>query len=78
MFYSPNLYNFILFYLVFLSLVVFLSTNSILHLLSFFIMNCSKCTNRKWNYGYVSVLPFICVSCSLTIEEVGCPAFPLK
>ena len=33
---------------------------------------------RKWNYRHVSVLPFIFVSCSLTIEEVGCHSFPLK
>ena len=33
------------------------------YLLSFFITNCGIRKNRKWNYGHVSVHPFICVSC---------------
>ena len=41
-------------------------------------MYCGIRTNRKWNYGHVPVLPFIFVSCSLTIEEVGRHSFPLK
>ena len=41
-------------------------------------MYCGIHTNRKWNYVHVSVLPFIFVSCSLTIEEVGRHSFPLK
>ena len=41
-------------------------------------MYCGIRTNRKWNYVHVSVLPFIFVSCSLTIEEVGRHSFPLK
>ena len=38
---------------------------------SIFIMNCGILTNRKWNYGHVSVLPLIFVICSLTLVEVG-------
>ena len=34
-------------------------------------MNCGILTNRKWNYGHVSVLPIIFVICSLTLVEVG-------
>ena len=43
-------------------IVPFLWNNSIIHLSSFFIMNIR--TNRKWNYGHVSVLPFFFASCS--------------
>ena len=64
----------ILFYLLF----VFLLNDSIIHLSSLFIRNCGIPTNRKQNYKHVSVLPFIFVSCSLTIEEVGRHSFPLK
>ena len=45
---------------------------------SFLVMNCGIHTNRKWNYGHLSLLPFICVSCSLTVEEVGRHSVPLK
>ena len=70
LFFFINLFNFILF-------------SSHPHcksflLSSFFIMNCRISTNRKWNYKHVSVLPFIFVSCSLTIEDVGFHSFPLK
>ena len=41
-------------------------------------LHCGVHTNRKWNYGHASVLPFIFVSCSLTIEEVGRNSYPLK
>ena len=62
----------------FFFLVVFHLSNSFINQSSFFIMYCGIRTNRKWNYGHVSVLPFIFVSCSLTIEEVGHHSFPLK
>ena len=64
---------FFLFFILFYCLVVFL-----IHLLSSFLMSCGICTNRKWNYRHVSVLPFIFVSCSLTIEKVGRHSFPVK
>ena len=71
------LFNFI--HLIsFCFIVIFLLNNSIIHLLSFFIRNCGIHTNRKWNDKHVSVLHFIFVSCSLTIEEVGCHSLPLK
>ena len=41
-------------------------------------MDCGIDTKRKWNHGHVLVLPFIFVSCSLTIEEVERHSFPLK
>ena len=78
------LFYFILFFISFIFffsfyfLVVFLLSNSFIHQSSSFIMYCGIRTNRKWNYGHVSVLPFIFVSCSLTIEEVGRHSFPLK
>ena len=34
-------------------------------------MNCGILTNRKWNYGHVSVLPLTFAICSLTLAEVG-------
>ena len=41
-------------------------------------MNCGIGTNRKWNNRHMAVLPFIFVSCSLTIEEIGRHSFSLK
>ena len=70
---------FILFYFIlFYFLVVFLPNNWIIHLLSFFVMNCGIRTNRIWNYRHVSVFSFNFVSCLLTIEEEGWHSFPLK
>ena len=73
-------FYFILFYFVLFLffLVTFLLNNWINHLLSFFIWNCSIHTNRKWNCDHVSVLPFIFVNCSQTIEEEGRHSLPLK
>ena len=74
-----TLFYFILFYVMlfyYFFLVVFLLNNSIIHLSSFFITNCRMPTNRKQNYKHASVLPFIFVSCSLTIEKVGRLSFP--
>ena len=46
------------YFFLFNFLAVLLLNYSIIHLSSFFIMNCGKRTNRKWNYKEVSVLPF--------------------
>ena len=60
---------------IFYFLVVFLLNNWIIHLS---IMNCGLPTNRKYNYGLVSVLPFDFVSCSMTIAKEGRNTFTLK
>ena len=40
-----------------------------------FLMNCGICTNRKWNYWLVCILPLVFVSCSQTLVEVRHPLF---
>ena len=61
-------------FLFFYFLLIFLLQDSIIHLLSFLLRNCSIHTNKKWNYGHVSVIPFIFVRCSLTIILFYCQA----
>ena len=62
---------FILFYFILLLSLFDFNSFQIIHLSSsFFLMNCGICTNRKWNYPLVSLLPFIFVSCSRTLVEV--------
>ena len=69
LFYFIFVYFISFYFILFYFLVVFLLNDSIIHLSSFFIMNCGICTNRKWNYIHMPVLPFFVVSCSLTLKR---------
>ena len=60
----------ILFYYLLFFLVFFFILFTLIGCLPSFLIDFGLCTNRQWNYWYVSLLPFIFVSCSRTLFAV--------
>ena len=63
---------YIIYFILFSSLLscFFFILFTLIGCLPSFLIDFGLCTNRQWNYWYVSLLPFIFVSCSRTLFAV--------